>query len=175
MSADEVARANERLKELNIPGARVAEMPGSPALRWRLYARLRFSVDGTTENGVDTEALLATAYTWPEVLERAYEFAHDEKRQVEFVEFGRNRQLRGLPLDTEPLPETAEQRARSEEARARMKLGRERVQEGMRRHLRGQLKAMGLEEAAKRMHKRTGKLRSLFGDLRQVFDVGRGK
>lgn len=174
MSAEEVAKANERLKELPIPGARIAEMPGRPELRWRLYSRLEFSVDGTPDNGVKTEALLATAYTWPELLEKAYEFAHDEKRQVEFVEFGRNRQLRGLPLDTEPLPETAEQRARTEEARARMKLGRERAQEGMRRHVRGMLEANGMLELAKKYHRKTGRLSALFGrGVGDWFDFGR--
>jgi hypothetical protein len=172
MSALEVARANEKLKELNIPGARIAEVNGRPELRWRLFARLELSVDGTTENGLQTEAPLATAYTWPELLEKAHAFAHDEKRQAEFVELGRNRLLRGLPL--EPLPETPEQRARSEETRARMKLGRERVQEGMRRHVRGMLEANGMLELAKRYHKRTGRLAALFGrGVGEWFDFGR--
>jgi len=175
MSLEDVAKANERLKELHIPGARVAEMPGKAELRWRLYARLQWSVDGTTNEAtaINTEALLATAYTMPEVLEKAWEYAHDDKRQAAFFEHGRNRALRGLPLDTEPLPETAEQKARTEEARHRAKRGQEEYREGMRRHLRNQLKAEGLYDVARRYHNRTGRLKSLMAGVGAFFDFGR--
>lgn len=173
MSAEQVAAANERLAELHIPGARIAEAQGRPELRWRLYAHLNFSVDGTAENTVKTECLLATAFTMPEILEKAWEFSRDSKRQMEFVEFGKNRHLRGLPLDTEPLPETPEQRARTEATEAKMKRGIENYREGMRAHLHNKLAAEGLLDAAKRYHQRTGRLGNLFGRVRQVFDLGR--
>lgn len=180
MSANQVAVANERLKELEamghgIPGARIAEMTGRPELRWRLYARLQWSVDGTTNEAtaVNTEALLATAYTMSEILEKAHEYAHDAHRQAAFFEFGRNRAMRGLPLDTEPLPETPEQQARTAELRQRVKRGQEEYREGMRRHLHGQLKAQGLLDVARKYHRKTGRLRSLFAGMGQWFDLGR--
>lgn len=173
MSAEQVAAANERLAELHIPGARIAEAQGRPELRWRLYAHLNFSVDGTAENTVKTECLLATAFTAGEILEKAWEFSKDTKRQMDFVEFGKHRHLRGLPLDTEPLPETPEQKARTEASREKMKRGIENYREGMRAHLHNKLAMEGLLDAAKRYHAKTGRLGNLFGKVRQVFDLGR--
>ena len=198
MSTADVARANERLAELctvegwlaqgyseadalrfveGLAGLRIAEFPGRPELRWRLYARLQWSIDGTVNEStaVNTEALLATAETWPEILEKAHEYARDGNRKAEFLEHGRNRLLRGLSLTEEPLPETPEQKARSEEARHRRKRGNEEYRVGMRLHLHNQLKAQGLYDVAKAYNRKTGRLRQLFGGFTGLFDLGRGK
>lgn len=172
MSTLEVAQANERLAELHIPGARIAEVPGAHELRWRAYAAVTFSVDGTLDNTFNSECLLATGYTAAEVLEKCWEFSKDPHRQQQFHEHGRNRHLRGLPLADEPLPETPEQQARSAAQAEKLRIGRQRMQEGMRKHLVGMLKAQGLYDVAKKYSKKTGRMRALFGG-KDWFDFGR--
>ena len=167
----DLAKANERIKELHtlLPEARVGLFAGRADRKWRAFARLSFSVDGTTENGVTGECLLSTAATWPECLEKAYELAHDAKRQLHF----RDRHIRGLPLDLEPPPLTPEQLERSKEDSRRMKIAQERALEGMRNHMREHLKARGLTDLAKERHRKTGMFPNLFSAIGSFFDVGR--
>jgi len=155
--------ANERVKELS-PHARVIENRlGRESARFRVVDRLTLSLDGTTENGVAVEAILAESYTVVGALEKYHNLMHDKARQVWY----RDRHLRGE--DMRPPPPTEEERKRDEEIRDRLDAAREANTEAMRRHLHWQLKATGYYDEAVRYHKKTGKLALLFrkGDGRR--------
>lgn len=173
-TADE-AKGNERLKELHakLPEARLRHVrfEEDPFRRWKVYSRLKWSVDGTTDEStaVSSECLIAEAPTWWEALARAHRIADDPKALLHF----RERHIRGLPTNEEPPPLTPEERAEETKMRAQYEAGRQRAVEGMRAHLRGMLKTQGLEGLAKRYHKKTGRLPNLFGKFGQFFDVGK--
>lgn len=148
-----------RVRELpGLEGATVREMRGAVDRRWRVYNELVLSLDGTTENGVKTEALISSGATPIEALTAAHNWHQDPSR----MGFYRDRLIRGQRLDTEPFPLSEAEEKQREANRERAKKIGEIATEGARKHLHNQLAMMGLLDKAKRYHRKTGRLRMLF-------------
>ncbi len=169
----DLARGNKMLKELlHLPEARLDYSPFGDSFRaWRVFSRLQWSVDGTTDaaTAVTAECLIAEAPTMPEALARAHRINADPAALLHF----RERHIRGLPTHLEPPPLTPEEKADEDKLRQRLAIQKERAIEGQRNHLRNLLKRQGLTQQAKAFHRRTGLLPNLFGSIGEFFDVGR--
>ncbi len=169
----ELARGNKMLKELHaLPEARLDFNPFGDAFRaWRVFSRLQWSMDGTTEQStaITAECLIAEAPTMAEALARAHRINADPAAMLHF----RERHIRGLPTNLEPPPLTPEEKRDEDALRERLRVQKERAIEGQRKHLRNFLKRQGLEQQARKFHKRTGLLPNLFGSITEFFDVGR--
>lgn len=166
-----LALANQRIKELHekLPEARVCVMDGEdPYRRWCVYSRLKFSLDGTTneDTAVSAVCVVAQAPTWWEALARAHRVAEDPHALNHY----RDRHIRGLPLEDEPPPLTETEKAAEADLRRKVQLQKERAIEGQRKHLRNLLKRQGLYDLAKKHHKKTGALPNLFGKMGDFFD-----
>lgn len=195
----EAAYANERLQEIAKflpPGARIGCFDNCrPEIRWRLFCRMAFSLDGTTnpETAATGECLLFSAHTMPEVLEWSKDYSDETEKIITVTRNGekhlewdrldsvrsrdmhhfRDRHIRGLPTDLEPLPLTDIQKKRAEDTaftRRRMKAVHD---EALIKNVRGYLRAAGLEEKLKARHRKTGRFPGLFSALGGFFDFGR--
>lgn len=156
MSPDEL-KWTEKCREL-YPHARMMRIAGAATRRWRVYADLLFSVDGTTENGKMTECLISSGATPVEAATAFFGWVNDPRREA----FYQDRLYRGERTDVEPFPLTPAELAQRKVNAENAKRAGEIASEGMRKHLHNQLKMMGLYDSAKRYHQKTGRLRLLF-------------
>jgi hypothetical protein len=106
---DDEVRANLKARELD-RRARVKYVAlAHPARRWCVYRDADFTVDGATP--IHTEALIASAPTWPEALEQFYHWKKDPRHEALFLD----RHLKGENLKT-MLPQVSAAIAEKQEA-----------------------------------------------------------
>lgn len=137
-------------------GRALVTNPGSPSVRtsagwppssrWRVYERLKWTLDGTADGTiVDTECCVAAASTAGDVVLKYTLWVRDPNR----VGFFRDRDLRGesnrLPPVVDP-PEFAEQQRAAAEAAER---ANENATEWVKRAVRGQMAHIGMDDPVK--------------------------
>lgn len=142
------------------PSARVTCHAGAMERRWRVECDLSFSVDGSTENTQRATALVAVGATAVEALSAFHHFMHDPDAKAFYFE----RHKIGMPLD-EPYPMSPAELEGRAKMREHAKKAAEIQMEGARKHIHNQLKHYGLLDAAKKYHRKTGRLRLLFDKM----------
>lgn len=113
--------------------------------RWRVVERMTWTLDGTADGPkVDTEACVATAPSWGELLHKYSLWAKDENRQAYF----RDRHLRGESLMQPPPnpPEWAEYRKAAVEASEK---AAENTAAWVKRSARAKMAHIGLDDTVK--------------------------
>lgn len=163
MSQGDLNEANIRIKrwlraveKMRRPDGRAFVInPGKPevqtsalwpyASRWRVYERLKWSLDGTPDGkAIDTNACVAAASTAPDVVLKYTLWVQDEKRVAYFQDAHlRGKSRHDVPPDP---PEFAEQRRMAAEAAA---AAGEHTTEWVKRSARGQMAHAGFDDPVK--------------------------